>query len=220
MSLFYAYKPEKDRILHSVSQILLKAGLTPNMVTAAGLLMCTIAGLFAMAGHLYTGILLFIFGACLDAVDGSFARDCGLNSEFGRYFDSVCDRLSELAFVLGAVIGGAPATAFIVIGGSYLLLAARIYNHRKGLRSDAAMFGRPERITLLVAGLLSPNPYNTVFFLVAGFLCLVSSTQALASGMGRDNGLHAEESRTDMVAAQASAGVDINEHVPSCPKTL
>lgn len=220
MSLLYGYKPQKDRVLYSVSHILLMAGVTPNMVTAAGLLMSLIAGLLAASGHLYAGIFFFMIGACLDTVDGSFARACSLNTEFGRYFDSICDRLSELAFVMGAVIGGAPATAFIVIGGSYLLLAARIYNHRKGLRSDAAMFGRPERITLLIAGLLSPYPYNTILFMVAGFLCLVSSSQALASGMRRDNSLHVEESRTDMVAAQVSAGVDINEHVPRCPKTL
>ncbi|MGA9141433.1 MAG: CDP-alcohol phosphatidyltransferase family protein, partial [Methanocella sp.] len=58
---------------------------------------------------------------------------------------------------------------------------SRIYNHRKGLNSNAAMFGRPERLALLIAGLLSPAPYNTVLFLVAGFLCLISSGQILAS---------------------------------------
>ncbi len=184
MSLFYAYKPEKDRILHSVSQILLKAGLTPNMVTVAGLFICTIAGLLAMFGHLYVGILLFIFGACLDAVDGSFARACGLCTEFGRYFDSICDRLSELVFVLGAILGGAPATALVVVGGSYVLLVTRIYNHRKGLRSDAAMFGRPERLTLLIVGLLCLAPYNTLLFITAGLLCLISSAQVLVSGIG------------------------------------
>ena len=186
MSMLYAYKPQKDRALHSVSRILLTAGVTPNMVTAAGLLMSVIAGLIAMSGHLYAGIFLFMLGACLDAVDGSFARACGLSTEFGKYFDSICDRLSELAFIAGAVIGGVPASAFVVIAGSVVLMASRIYNHRKGLNSDAAMFGRPERITLLVAGLLSPDPYNTVLFIVAGFLCLVSSVQALASIKSQD----------------------------------
>ena len=181
MSMLYVYKPQKDRVLHSISRILLIAGVTPNMVTAAGLLMSVIAGLLAASGYLYAGIFFFMIGACLDAVDGSFARSCGLSSEFGRYFDSICDCLSELVFVFGAVLGGAPTTAFIVIGGSYMLLATRIYNHMKGLSSDAAMFGRPERIALLVAGLLIPNPYNTILFIVAGLLCLISSVQALVS---------------------------------------
>ena len=144
--------------------------------------MSVIAGLLAMSGHLYAGIALFIAGACLDALDGSFARACGLCTEFGRYFDSICDRLSEMAFIIGAVIGGASASAFVVIAGSFALLVSRIYNHRKGLNSNAATFGRPERLALLVAGLLVPAPYNTGMFMIAGFLCLVSSAQVLASG--------------------------------------
>ncbi len=84
----------------------------------------------------------------------------------------------------GAVAGGVPVTAFAVISGSLLLLASRIYNHRKGLDSNMAIFGRPERLALLVLGLLSPDPYSTVLFIAAGFLCLISMVQVLASGMG------------------------------------
>jgi len=181
--MLYALKPQKDSLLCSFSRALLSAGVTPNVVTAAGLLISLIAGLFAASGHLYAGIFLFIIGACLDAVDGSLARSCGLTSEFGRYFDSVCDRLSELAFITGAVAGGTPVMAFAVIAGSMLLLASRIYNHRKGLNSNAAMFGRPERLALLILGLLSSGPYSIAFFMLAGLLCLVSSVQALASGI-------------------------------------
>jgi CDP-diacylglycerol---glycerol-3-phosphate 3-phosphatidyltransferase len=192
MSMLYAFKPQKDLLLRKFSNALLAMGVTPNMVTAAGLLMSVIAGLLAASGHLYAGIFVFIVGACLDAVDGSFARACGLTSEFGRYFDSVCDRLSELVLIAGAVIGGVSASAFAVIAGSLLLLASRIYNHRKGLNSNAAMFGRPERLALLIAGLLSSAPYDTALFLVAGFLCLVSSGQNLAYGMRLNNRLHSE----------------------------
>ncbi len=189
MSWLYAFKPQKDRTLYSASRLLLAAGVTPNMVTAAGLLMSVIAGLLAASGHLYAGIFFFMIGACLDAVDGSFARACGLTSEFGRYFDSICDRLSELVFVVGTVLGGVSASAFAVIAGSLLLMASRIYNHRKGLNSNAATFGRPERLALLIAGLLVPAPYSTALFLAAGFLCLISSGQILASARGRNNRL-------------------------------
>jgi phosphatidylglycerophosphate synthase len=189
MSWLYEFKPQKDRALLSVSHILMAAGVTPNMITAAGLLVSIIAGLLAMSGHLYIGIVIFLFGAGLDAVDGSFARACGLTSDFGRYFDSICDRLSELAFITGAVFGGVSFFVFIVIAGSVLLLGSRIYNHRRGLSSDAAMFGRPERLALLVIGLLVPYPYNTVIFMLAGFLCLVSSAQVLTSGVRTRKGL-------------------------------
>jgi CDP-diacylglycerol--glycerol-3-phosphate 3-phosphatidyltransferase len=197
MSTLYALKPQKDLLLRRLSRALLAMGVTPNMVTAAGLLMSVIGGMLAASGHLYAGIAFFIIGACLDAVDGSFARACGLCTGFGRYFDSISDRLSELALIAGAVIGGVSSSAFAVIAGSLLLLASRIYNHRKGLNSNAATFGRPERLALLIAGLLSPAPYSTALFLVAGFLCLISSGQILASGMRRNNRLLSEGPRTN-----------------------
>jgi CDP-diacylglycerol--glycerol-3-phosphate 3-phosphatidyltransferase len=197
MSTLYALKPQKDLLLRRLSRALLAVGVTPNMVTAAGLLMSVIGGMLAASGHLYAGIAFFIIGACLDAVDGSFARACGLCTGFGRYFDSISDRLSELALIAGAVAGGVSSSAFAVIAGSLLLLASRIYNHRKGLNSNAATFGRPERLALLIAGLLSPAPYSTALFLVAGFLCLISSGQILASGMRRNNRLLSEGPRTN-----------------------
>ncbi|OPY28665.1 MAG: Bifunctional IPC transferase and DIPP synthase [Methanocella sp. PtaU1.Bin125] len=184
MSMLYALKPQKDRALAPVARALLSAGVTPNTVSAAGLLVSVAAGLVALAGNLHAGIVLFLFGACLDALDGSLARCGGRCTGFGRYFDSACDRLSELAFVAGAVAGGAPAAAAAVVGGSMLLMASRIYNHRKGRSSDAATFGRPERLALLIAGLLAPAPYGTALFLLAALLCLVSTVQVLASGFG------------------------------------
>ncbi|WP_424359833.1 CDP-alcohol phosphatidyltransferase family protein [Methanocella sp. MCL-LM] len=183
MSLLYRYKPQKDALLRSASQALLEAGVTPNMVTAAGLALSAAGGIVAMSGHLHAGIAIFLTGAFLDALDGSLARCTGRCTEFGKYFDSFSDRCSELLFVAGAVIGGVPASAFAVVAGSLALLATRVYNHRKGLNSNAAMFGRPERLALLVAGLLAPAPFNTVLFAVAGFFCIVSSAQALASAI-------------------------------------
>ena len=183
MSMFYAFKPLKDQALQPLSRFLLVAGVTPNMVTAAGLALSVNAGLLAASGHLYAGIAAFLAGACLDALDGSLARAGDMSSEFGRYFDSVCDRLSELVFVAGAIIGGASLASLIVIGGSYLLLAARIHNHLKGLNSNAAPFSRPERLALLIAGLLAPAPYNLVLFATGGLLCLVSSSMIVALGL-------------------------------------
>jgi len=187
MSSLYRYKPQKDLLLRPLFGGLMSIGATPNMVTASGLVLSVIAGILAASGQLYLGILLFIIGACLDALDGSYARVCGMCTEFGRYFDSVCDRLSELAFVTGAVIGGSPESAFVVVAGSLVLMGSRIYNHQKGFRSDAARFSRPERLVLLVAGLMAPDPYSTMLFLGAGLLSLVSAAQVLASGVRMRN---------------------------------
>jgi phosphatidylglycerophosphate synthase len=196
VSWLYTFKPKKDRALESISRSLWSAGVTPNMVTAAGLSMAMVAGYLAMTGHLLIGILFFIISACLDIVDGSLARSCGLTTEFGRYFDSISDRFSEMAVIIGAVIGGIPSSAFIVIVGSFVLMASRVYNHRKGTNSDAAMFGRPERVTLLTLGLLAPIPCDTWLFVVAGFLCFISSVQIL---MSCDGAFHSNERYNEVI---------------------
>jgi hypothetical protein len=47
------------------------------------------------------------------------------------------------------------------------------------------MFGRPERLAILILGLLAPAPYNTILFAIACALCLVSTAQVLSSGTAR-----------------------------------
>ncbi len=188
MSLLYRLKPEKDRILAPVTRPLSSAGVTPNMVTAAGLLVSAAAGLIAASGQLPAAVVVFLLGACFDALDGSLARTSARISVFGLYLDSVCDRLSEAVFVAGAVVGGVHPLALAVVAGSVLLLAARVRNHRMGLRSDAAVIGRPERLALLIAGMLSSFPASVLLFTADALLCVLSSWRVLASGAGSPRG--------------------------------
>lgn len=179
MSLFYRYKPEKDRALLPLVSVLAKVGVTPNQVTVAGLIISLVAAGFAALGHLYAGIALFFLGACLDALDGSLARVTGNSTDRGRYLDSVCDRSSELAFIAGAVVGGSPPLALLVVAGSLALLLARTMVHSKGLRSDVARFSRPERLAFIIIGLLAPFPINVGIFLMAGALSSISALHVL-----------------------------------------
>ncbi len=187
MCLLYTLKGQKDQLLHPVSKRLLAAGITPNMISAVGLSICIVSGIVAATSHLVMAVPIFLIGAFFDTIDGSLARSSGLDSEFGRYFDSTCDRLSEMVLVIGAVIGGVSSIAFFVIIGSLLLMGSRIINHRKGLNSDATTFGRPERVILLLAALIMPSPYSICLFIAAGSICIVSSGQALSIVMSHSN---------------------------------
>jgi phosphatidylglycerophosphate synthase len=186
MSLFYRYKPHKDTILLYVVTRLDRAGVTPNQITALGLCLAFSSGLAALRGHLYTGIILFAIAAFCDVLDGSVARGANRATEFGLYFDGISDRFSELFFVVGAVLGaGVPPSAFLVIGGAFTLLFARVYGRTHGRGSVFTTFGRPERLALLIAGALSPAPLNTVLFVAAALCCVVSSAQILVLGGSR-----------------------------------
>jgi phosphatidylglycerophosphate synthase len=182
MSFLYRYKPLKDKLLRPAFGWLRGMGVTPNMITITGLLLAVIGGLLGAFGFLVPGLVIFLLGACLDAVDGSFARVCGMSTEFGCYLDCTCDRLAEFVFVVGAVVGGSSARAFIVVGGSLVLMLMRVLAHLQGQSSDMASFGRPERLLLLTLGLLVSSPYSDWFFGVAGLLCAISSVQIISKG--------------------------------------
>ena len=76
--------------------------LTPNAVTAAGLLLhLPIAWLIVLGELAHAGIGLLLVGS-LDAIDGSLARLQGRETAFGAWFDATSDRLKE-TIVLGAL---------------------------------------------------------------------------------------------------------------------
>ena len=170
----------------SVATRLDRAGVTPNQITALGLCLAFSSGLAALRGHLYTGITLFAVAAFCDVLDGSVARGANRATEFGLYFDGISDRFSELFFVAGVVLGaGVPPSAFFVIGGAFMLLFARVFGRTHGKGIVSTTFGRPERLALLIAGILCPAPLNTVLFVAAALCCVISSAQILALGRSR-----------------------------------
>ena len=71
-----------------------------------------------------------------------------------------------------------------MIGGAFTLLVARVYGRTHGGTMCSTKFGRPERVALLIAGILSPAPFNTVLFVAAALCCVISAAQILALGPG------------------------------------
>ena len=137
----------------------------------------------ALSGHLYAGLLVFAVSAFCDALDGSLARASNKRTEFGLYFDGIADRFSELFFVIGAVLGAnVSPSAFVVVGGAFTLLFARVYGRAQKWDATPTTFGRPERLAFLVVGALCPTPINTLLFVSAGLCCVFSSAQILAHG--------------------------------------
>jgi phosphatidylglycerophosphate synthase len=181
MSLLYRLKPQKDIYLKLVAIRLTSFGITANKITAFGLCLALCAGFVAHGGYLYAALVLFGCSALCDALDGSLARVSSEQTEFGLYFDGVADRFSELFFVGGAVLGAhAPASAFAVVGGAFVLLFARVYGHTRNCGTVPTAFGRPERLLLLVVAILCPPPLDAILFVAAGLGCVVSAAQIVA----------------------------------------
>jgi phosphatidylglycerophosphate synthase len=87
-------------------------GLTPNMVTAVGALLCLLAFWLFWEGHYWLGTLSGFIFMVLDTVDGKLARCTGASSEWGNIFDHGIDLIHPVfwwwAWLHGLEAYGAP----------------------------------------------------------------------------------------------------------------
>ena len=68
-----------------------EAGLTPNMVTAVGALLCVLAFWLFWGGHYWLGVVSGLVFMVLDTVDGELARCTGTSSKWGDVLDHGID---------------------------------------------------------------------------------------------------------------------------------
>ncbi|MFL6794617.1 MAG: CDP-alcohol phosphatidyltransferase family protein [Sphingomicrobium sp.] len=68
-----------------------QAGLTPNVVTLVGAILCALAFVLFWRGQYWSGILAGFVFMVLDTVDGKLARCTGASSKWGNVFDHGID---------------------------------------------------------------------------------------------------------------------------------
>ena len=72
-----------------ISKVLIKAGLTPNMITFIGLIITIFGSYFIYQGEFLIGGIIVAIGTILDSIDGAMARLTKNESVFGDLLDSV-----------------------------------------------------------------------------------------------------------------------------------
>ena len=88
-----------------------KLGLTPNQVSAIGVIFAILSGLAYWHWQLHSlllvaaPILLLLSGFC-DALDGVLARVYNKTSIFGGFLDSLLDRYADAIIYFGIILGG------------------------------------------------------------------------------------------------------------------
>ena len=149
------------RFIDPVALAVARTGLTPNALTALGLVGSLGAAALVAGGYFLIGGLVVLAAAALDLLDGALARATGRVTIFGGVFDSVLDRLGEAA-VLGGVLfhfsEGAHrqevVLAFIAVVGSIMVSYVRARAEGAGLKLTDGIFTRPERVIVLGLGLM------------------------------------------------------------------
>lgn len=150
------------RLTGPVVRWMIRKGIHPNAVTTAGFIVTLFAGLFFHQDHVRTAGLFVLLGGLFDLLDGRVARESGLASKFGSFYDSTLDRISEIVVYLGLASlynnvlsrGGDVAMVYVVMlamGGALMVSYTRARAQGLGLDCRVGLMQRPERIVLLGA---------------------------------------------------------------------
>ncbi|GAB3912913.1 CDP-alcohol phosphatidyltransferase family protein [Mucilaginibacter boryungensis] len=154
------------KVIDPFVKLLIKLGLTPNMVTSIGFVLNVgVAVIFIIGaeegnrGDLrYVGWAggLILFAGLFDMLDGQVARLGNMKSTFGALYDSVLDRYSELIMFLGIcyyLVGHhyfiSSIAAFIAMIGSMMVSYVRARAEGLGIECKGGLMQRPERVVTI-----------------------------------------------------------------------
>ena len=143
-----------------VAHLLIRLGVTPNMVTFVGTLgVSTAALVFFPTGHLLIGVLVITAFVFSDLIDGYMARSTGQVSTFGSFWDSTLDRIGDAAIFGGlALYFAGPDDNFLYLCVSlYCLVTGNVTSYARAKAESLGMDakgGLAERADRLVSTLV------------------------------------------------------------------
>ena len=167
------YRSHIQKIIYVVINPLIKgmirAGITPNVITAlgfAGNIIATVLFIEAalQSGQGFTdgaftliawGGGVILFAGLFDMIDGRLARMGNMTSPFGALWDSTLDRYSELITLFGICVifikagnMGMGITTFLAMVGSMMVSYVRARAEGLGIECKVGFMQRPERVVV------------------------------------------------------------------------
>jgi CDP-diacylglycerol--glycerol-3-phosphate 3-phosphatidyltransferase len=176
----YGRVKERARgFLKPLARLVADLGVSPTVVTIAGLLFSVLAALSLGTGHFVRAALLLILAGLCDMMDGAAARAGNRASSRGAFLDSTVDRYSDAVVLLGALhyylvrspAGPEALTAGVVLvalAGSMLTSYTRARAEAIGQECRVGIAERPERMILLIVGsLFGANVLRVALWILA-----------------------------------------------------
>ncbi len=133
----------------------------PNVLTFLGLVINIGAAALLALGQFRWAGLVIIGAGLFDMVDGRVARQTNRVTRFGGFFDSVLDRYSDLALLVGLLVWygsinrwGYVVLTAIVMTASVMVSYVRARAENTIPTCKVGFMERPERVVLLIIGAL------------------------------------------------------------------
>src|SRR6202165_942327 len=93
-----------NKVIMLIVRGLALSKIHPNVLTFLGLVINGIAAWLLAAGQFRWGGVVIICAGLFDMVDGRVARETNRVTRFGGFFDSVLDRYSDCALLVGLLV--------------------------------------------------------------------------------------------------------------------
>jgi CDP-diacylglycerol---glycerol-3-phosphate 3-phosphatidyltransferase len=155
------YTDGARRAFFQIGVVLARHNVTADMLTYIGLLLHVVAVPVILTGHFVWASVIFGVAAVCDALDGAVARAGVGATRAGAFLDSTTDRISEL-LVFGALAMYMASQdrwlesglVLVAMGAGQLVSYTRARAESLGVECTVGLMSRPERIVVLIAGLL------------------------------------------------------------------
>src|SRR6266550_4446166 len=149
------------KIIDQIVRALSLSRIHPNVLTFLGLLINIWAAFLLAAGRFQAAALVVIGAGLFDMADGRVARETNRVTRFGGFFDSVLDRYSDLALLMGLLVWyGSMNRPFYVVLTALVMAASVMISYTRARAENSiptckvGFMERPERVVLLIIGAL------------------------------------------------------------------
>jgi len=150
-----------NKIIRLIVRGLALSKIHPNVLTFLGLVINIAAAALLAVGRFRLAGVVIIGAGLFDMVDGRVARETNRVTRFGGFFDSVLDRYSDLALLVGLLVwyGSINRPFYVVLTalamtGSVMVSYTRARAENTIPTCKVGFMERPERVVLVIIGAL------------------------------------------------------------------
>ena len=161
MTLTRAIGATCNKIILLIVRWLALSRIHPNVLTFIGLVINIVAAVLLAAGQFRSAGFVILGAGLFDMVDGRVARETNRVTRFGGFFDSVLDRYSDLALLMGLLVYyGNINRPFYVVLTALVMTASVMISYARARAENTiptckvGFMERPERVVLLIIGAL------------------------------------------------------------------
>ena len=153
-----------NAIILMIVRALALSKIHPNALTAFGLVINIVAAFMLAKGEFRWAGVVIIGAGLFDMVDGRVARATNQVTRFGGFFDSVLDRYSDLALLIGLLVwygkinrGSYVVLTAIVMIGTVMVSYTRARSENEIPTCKVGFMERPERVVIFILGALTEH---------------------------------------------------------------